>query len=159
MFWHCLSLASLNLDYDNSNENNLEESSRINRAKFRTNLVINMESMFANCLSLTSLVLTSFDTTKVEKMNYMVANCPKLSEIDLSIFNTSSLLQAESMFMLNTGVEYINLENYNEFNSIVVGQSLDYVRDNIVICIKENNDIRNFQVEINKKKMPYYLLR
>ena len=152
MFWHCLSLASLNLDYDNSNENNLVESSRINRAKFRTNLVINMDSMLANCLSLTSLVLTSFDTSKVENMNYMVANCPKLSEIDLSIFNTSSLLQAASMFWFNTGVEYINLENYNEFNSIVVGQSLDYVRDNIVICIKENNDIRNFQVEINKKK-------
>ena len=49
-----------------------------------------MNSMFYHCSSLTSLNLSSFDTSNVTSMYGMFYECTELSSLDLSSFNFGS---------------------------------------------------------------------
>ena len=75
-----------------------------------------MGGMFYNCILLTSLNLSNFDTQKVRNMSYMFSNCVNL--------------------------EYINLKNFDEKNlgstSYYYEDMFNNVPENIVICINEN---------------------
>ena len=53
-----------------------------------TSNVTDMQSMFMDCTSLTSLDLSSFNTSKVGSMGSMFANCSGLTSLDVSGFNT-----------------------------------------------------------------------
>ncbi len=63
-----------------------------------TEEVTNMNSMFFNCGSLTSLDLSSFHTEKVENMGYLFYSCSKLSSLDISGFNTGNVWNMYCMF-------------------------------------------------------------
>ena len=45
-------------------------------------------SMFENCLSLTTLDLSNFDTSNVTDMSYMFRGCTSLTSLNISNFNT-----------------------------------------------------------------------
>ena len=51
----------------------------------------NAREMFSWCSSLTSLDLSSFDTSKVTDMSGMFSGCSSLTSLDLSSFNTSNV--------------------------------------------------------------------
>ena len=74
-----------------------------------------MGSIFRSCLSLTSLDLSNFITSNVEDMSYIFADYHNL--------------------------EYINLNNFNEYklgnSKNQYEKNFDLVSENIVICIKE----------------------
>ena len=53
-----------------------------------TEEVVNMESMFKDCHSLTSLNVSSFNTGKVQNMKKMFRDCSRLTSLDLSSFKT-----------------------------------------------------------------------
>jgi len=57
-----------------------------------------MRAMFSYCSNLTSLGLSSFDTSNVTEMNEMFAGCNKLTSLDLSAFNTSNVTEMRYMF-------------------------------------------------------------
>ena len=57
-----------------------------------------MYEMFGNCSSLTSLNLSSFDTSGVTTMYYMFYNCSSLTSLDLSSFDTSKVTSFYYMF-------------------------------------------------------------
>ena len=57
-----------------------------------------MNNMFRYCSSLTSLDLSSFNTTDVADMNGMFRGCSSLTNLDLSNFNTSNILFMNFMF-------------------------------------------------------------
>ena len=62
--------------------------------KFDTSKVTNMDSMFQNCKSLTTVPL--FNTSRVTNMNYMFYNCNSLTSVPL--FDTSNVISMDGMF-------------------------------------------------------------
>jgi surface protein len=73
-------------------------------SSFDTSSVIDMHSMFYNCSGVTTLDLSSFNTSSVVDMAYMFTSCFGLTTLDLSSFNTSSVATMAYMFYNCLGV-------------------------------------------------------
>ena len=67
-------------------------------SSFDTSHVRSMGSMFLGCASLTALDLSSFDTSKVTYMSFMFRGCSSLTSLDLSRFDTSKVTNMSRMF-------------------------------------------------------------
>ena len=87
---------------------------------FNTSKVTNMSGMFSGCSSLTSLDLSSFNTSNVKYFGYggrsdngMFANCLSLTLLDLSSFNTSQVTDMNSMFNGCSSLINLNLSSFN----------------------------------------------
>ncbi|MBQ8196205.1 MAG: BspA family leucine-rich repeat surface protein, partial [Oscillospiraceae bacterium] len=76
-------------------------------SSFDTSKVTNMNNMFYNCSSLTSLDLSSFDTSMVTDMGAMFNGCSSLTSLDLSSFDTRNVTNMSEMFMYNTKLKTI----------------------------------------------------
>lgn len=61
-------------------------------------IITNMGKMFSSCYSITSIDLSSFDTSNVCNMDWMFYGCENLTFIDLSSFNTSNVENMRYMF-------------------------------------------------------------
>ena len=72
-----------------------------------------MNSMFRNMSSLTSLNLSNFDTSKVTNMSYMFFNTSSLTSLNLSNFDTSKVTNMDSVFRSMTNLTTINLSNFD----------------------------------------------
>ncbi len=79
--------------YDMENLQSITGMSYLN-----TSEVTNMNFMFMNCPSLTSLDLSHFNTSKVTSMIQMFTYCFGLTSLDLSSFNTSKVNKMNYMF-------------------------------------------------------------
>ena len=66
--------------------------------KFNTANVTTLMSMFSDCSSLKSLDVTNFDTRNVTNMFYMFNNCSGLTSLDLTKFNTAEVTDMRQMF-------------------------------------------------------------
>ena len=75
--------------------------------------IANMEKMFYNCSSLTSLDLIYFNTENVINMNYMFYNCSNLVAINFRNFITSSVNDMEYMFANCSKLTSLNLDKFN----------------------------------------------
>ena len=106
MFYHCVTLAQLNL------------------SNFNTSNIVTMYGMFDGCKNLTSLDLSNFDTSRVTKMNYMFCNCSKLTQLDLSNFNTSKVTDMYSMFSKCSKLTSLDLGNFDTSQVTNMGQML-----------------------------------
>ena len=67
-------------------------------SSFDTSKVTDMEEMFSGCESLTALDLSSFDTSEVSYMRGMFYSCKSLTALDLSSFDTSNVTDMRGMF-------------------------------------------------------------
>ena len=74
-----------------------------------TSDVTNMHGMFANCHSLTSLDVSSFDTSNVTDMSSMFQNCNRLTLLNLSGFDTSKVTNMVYMFEDCTALQEIKM--------------------------------------------------
>ena len=54
--------------------------------------------MFKDCSSLTSINVSSFNTSKVTTMKEMFMNCREITSLDISSFNMSKVTNMESLF-------------------------------------------------------------
>ena len=72
-----------------------------------------MNSMFRNMSSLTSLNLSNFDTSKVIDMGFMFYDMSNLTTINLSNFDTSKVTNMGSMFYNMSKLTTFNLSNFN----------------------------------------------
>lgn len=72
-----------------------------------------MSSMFNGCSYLTSLDLSSFDTSNVADMAHMFHNCSNLTSLDISKFDTSSVTEAQYMF---SGCDSLHLKKSDVSN-------------------------------------------
>ena len=79
--------------YECKNLANIEGIENLNTEK-----VTNMELMFANCSTLTSLDLTNFNTAKVMDMCFMFKKCSGLTSLNLTKFNTAEVTDMSQMF-------------------------------------------------------------
>ena len=78
-----------------------------------TSNVTNMESMFVNCYSLTSLNLRSFNTSNVTSMEWMFMACSGLESLDLNGWNTSKVTNMGYMFSGCTSLTSLDLSGWN----------------------------------------------
>ena len=81
-----------------------------------TSNVTNMESMFVNCYSLTSLNLRSFNTSNVTSMEWMFMACSGLESLDLNGWNTSKVTNMGYMFSGCTSLTSLDLSGWNTSN-------------------------------------------
>ena len=84
--------------------------------KFNVKNAIDLENMFRNCSSLTSLDLSNFNTSNVTSMEFMFNGCSKLTSLDLSNFNTSNVTDMGYMFNDCSGLTSLDLSNFNTSN-------------------------------------------
>jgi len=70
----------------------------IDLSNFKTNEIINMESMFDGCSSLQYINLTNINTYNTITMFGMFNNCESLENLDLSFFNTEKVSNMGYMF-------------------------------------------------------------
>ncbi len=81
-----------------------------------TSEVTNMNNMFFDCISLTSLDLRSFNTSNVVDMKYMFAFCNGLNSLDVSTFNTSKVEDMQWMFNGCAALTSLDLRSFNTSN-------------------------------------------
>ena len=78
-----------------------------------TSKVTNMNSMFVNCYSLTSLNLRSFNTSNVTSMEWMFMACSGLESLDLNGWNTSKVTNMGYMFSGCTSLTSLDISGWN----------------------------------------------
>ena len=100
----------------NSTENMFKECigiTEINLSNFDTSLITSMDSMFEGCKSLTSLDLSNFKTSSLKRMIFMFSGCESLTSLDLSHFDTSSVTRMDSMFSHCSSLTSLDLSYFN----------------------------------------------
>ena len=80
---------------------------------FDTSKVTDMSDMFAYCLMLTELDLSSFNTKNVTNMSGMFSKCMGLESVDVSSFNTSAVTDMSFMFYHCYNLKELNIRNFN----------------------------------------------
>ncbi len=81
-----------------------------------TSKVTNMQGMFANCESLTSLDVSGFNTSKVTDMSWMFGHCKTLTSLNVSGFNTSNVTDMSCMFGNCEKLTSLDLSGFNTSN-------------------------------------------
>ena len=81
--------------------------------KLNTANVEDMNNMFANCSSLTTLDLHSLNTAKVTNMSMMFYLCSGLTSLRVSSFNTANVTNMKQMFQGCSELTQLNLSSWN----------------------------------------------
>lgn len=74
-----------------------------------TRKVITFEGMFADCSSVTGLVLSYWDTRNATNMNAMFVGCTKLTNLNLAGWNTQSVETMSNMFAQCSAITTLTL--------------------------------------------------
>ena len=82
-------------------------------SSFNTSKVTNMHDMFNEMNNLTSLNLSNFDTSKVKRMDRMFCYVSSLTTLNLSSFNTSNVEIMGSMFYGMKNLTTLDLSNFD----------------------------------------------
>ena len=85
----------------------------LNLSSFDTSKVTNMSNMFAHMRHLTALNLSNFNTSQVTDMGYMFEDMPNLTTLNLSSFDTSKVTNMGAMFEGMSGLTTLNLSNFD----------------------------------------------
>ena len=84
-----------------------------NISRLHTENVTNMNAMFQDCSSLTSIDLSSFNTENVTIMSSMFFGCSGLTTLNLSGWNTANVTNIASMFRDCSSLTSLDLSNFN----------------------------------------------
>ena len=85
-------------------------------SSFDTSNVTDMNNMFSQSFSLTSINVSSWDTSKVTNMEFMFATTYALISLDLSTFDTSKVVTMKAMFGSAIALETLDISNFNTGN-------------------------------------------
>ena len=98
--------------------------------------ITNMSYMFYQCDSLTSLDLSSFDTSKVTSMSDMFYQCDSLTSLDLSSFDTGNVTSMSGMFYQCDSLTSLRFPSNKSFNISSTGLA----HDGLVVLL---NDLKS----------------
>lgn len=102
------------LNTDSSNMfHYLPDLSSLDLSSFDTSQVTDMRYMFSELSSLADLNLSNFNTSKVTNMESMFDGMSKLTSLDLSSFDTSHVTNMDLMFSFTSKLVSLNLSNFN----------------------------------------------
>ena len=98
-------------------------------SKFGGSSIVDMQGMFYECNSLTSVDLTNFNTENVQSMANMFYNCYSLNKINISNFDTRKVKSMFSMFYNCRSLESIDLSTFetrklNEMGKMFYGSGI-----------------------------------
>ena len=107
-------------------------------------IILNIDSnaMFHSLVNLTSLDVSSFDTSKVKGMGNMFFGDEKLTSLDLSNFDTQSLTNMDKMFYGLSSLTNLNIGSFDT-SKVTNMDSLFYGMVNIENINVSNFDTRN----------------
>ena len=91
-------------------------TSIIGISNLKTDNVTDMEEMFRDCSSLTSLDLSGFKTDNVTNMSGMFWGCRGLTSLDLSDFKTDNVWDMGSMFIYCSGLTSLDVTGFKTDN-------------------------------------------
>lgn len=69
--------------------------------------------MFSSCIALTSLDLSSWNTSQCTDMNGMFTGCTALQSLDVTNFNTSNVTDVDSMFYRCRSLSSLNIASFD----------------------------------------------
>ena len=92
-----------------------------NIGNLNTSKVTNMQALFYDCSSLTSLNVSSFDTKNVTTFEDMFYGCSGLQKLDLSKWNTENATVMTAMFRKCSGLTSLTLKNLKTRNVTKMG--------------------------------------
>ena len=87
----------------------------LNLSSWNTSKVTTMKDMFGGCLRIKSLEVSNFDTQNVTDMEGMFRNCESLISLDLSRWNTSKVTTMKYMFGINS-FRYVGCSSLKTLN-------------------------------------------
>ena len=138
------------------NNNNIESTkgmfyncidiTEIDMTKFDTSLIVDMSYMFALCNSLKSLNVDNLNTEKVETFEYMFYNCKSLTSLNLESFRNPSSTSLYRMFYGCENLEYINIKNFEEKDNMNINEMFDNIPPNAAICFLPCPTPKNFKI-------------
>ena len=97
----------------NSMFRNMSSLTSLNLSNLDTSKVTNMGGMFLGVSNLATINLSNFDTSKVIDMGFMFYDMSNLTTINLSNFDTSKVTNMGSMFYNMSKITTFNLSNFN----------------------------------------------
>ena len=95
-------------------------------SKFNTSSITNMSSMFFNCSGLTSLDVSNFDTSNVTDMRQMFYSCSSLTSLDVSKFDTSKVTNVTRMFSHCSTLTSLDVSNFDTSKVTDMGYMFQY---------------------------------
>ena len=121
------------------------EITSIKKWKIDTSNVTDMNSMFGDCGSLTSLDLSSFDTSNVTIMGYMFEGCSALTSLTLtsSFFNSSEF----------TEFDFRDLTSWTETTSLEQFVNAISSKDGTGKTVKLSNATKTALTDAQKKQI------
>ncbi len=93
----------------------------VDLSKWDTSNVINMQSMFFQCTSIKELDLSSFNTSNVTSIDAMFFGCTGLKELNISSFNTSKVTSMNNMFYSCASLKELDLSSFDTSNVTSMG--------------------------------------
>ena len=95
---------------------NCKNLTSLDVSSFNTSKVTSMSRMFQGCYSLTSLDVSGWNTSNVTNMGEMFSYCSKLTSLDLSSFNTSKVTSMSRMFQGCSSLTSLVLRHFDTSN-------------------------------------------
>ena len=123
---------------------NCIDITEIDMTKFDTALVTDMSYMFAFCNSLKCLNFDNLNTEKVVTFDNMFYNCKSLTSLNLESFRNPSSTSLYRMFYGCENLEYINIKNLEEKDNMNINEMFDNISPNAVICFLQCPTPKNF---------------
>ena len=114
----------------------------VDLSRFDSSNVRRMSGMFYNCISLTSVNFFNFDSSLIEGMGSLFYNCTSLISIDLSKFNTYNLRYMNEVFYNCSSIKFINLSNF-ETSRIISIQKIFYNCASLTSIDFQNLNMKN----------------
>ena len=138
MFYGCSGLTSL--DVSNFNTSNVVSmsyavdsvfySTAPDGRRYKWYNKYMLMGMFAGCSSLTSLDLSSFNTSQVTDMRGLFDGCKNLTSLNVSNFNTSNVKHMDAMFRGCSRLTSLDLSNFNTSNVVSMSYRVKVFRNN-----------------------------
>lgn len=93
--------------------------------------------MFYNCQALTSLDLSSFNTSNVTNMGDTFSWCISLKNINLSSFNTSKVTTISGLFYKCESLDTVDLRSFDTSNVVNMSKTFMFCNNLTTIYVSE----------------------
>ena len=92
----------------------LKELTSVDFSNFETGMVTNMRGMFRGCVKLAEVKnVTSWNTKNVEDMEFLFRDCPSLTTLDLSGWNTAKVKNLYGTFYGCSSLTSLDVSSWN----------------------------------------------
>ena len=95
---------------------NCKSLTTLDLSRFDTKNVTDMSGMFYACLALTTLDIANFDTKNVTNMSHMFTDCYTLTTLDVSNFDTQNVTNMSGMFWGCAALTTLDVSHFDTQN-------------------------------------------